>query len=585
MNPNLGFRFLSTGIAFAFVGLAIIARLVQIQVGPPNEVISEVEEDDGIELLTLVPERGDIFDRKGRLLAASQLIYEVAIDLNNVRNPETIALATSVELGLEYQDVLEKASRNPAEEDQKHITLYYFVPYEDAQSLLALKEHISDKPEEAGVSTSGWQHSLSGLVITPRLDRSYPEGDLGSNFLGFVNKEGVSIHGVEEELHWLLSGVKKQERIPTDPYRALELPNIPDGADLVLTIDREIQDSMEDLLDTHIEKSGAFSGTIIVMHPKTGEILAMASNPRMDLFGDWQIENTFQEGHVFNMALDIYEPGSVFKIITMSAALDAGVATPETGFVDEGGFPIDGFVIRNWNSGAWGPQTMTTCMEHSLNVCLAHVAVDLLGPTRFYNYVKAFQFGQPTGIELAREYSGLFRTPGDSDWREIDLATNSYGQGINVTPLQMLRAVSAVANEGNMVTPHILKAVINQGHHYTIDPEIAGSPISAETARTMSEMLATIVESESYTEMSNDYGVAGKTGTGTIYDTHLTNTSFIGWAPVDDPQFMVYIWLNKPTVSPWASLVTGPIFRDAVDQLVVLLDIPPDVVRLSMAAE
>lgn len=585
MNPMHRFRFISTGLAFAFIGLAIIARLVQIQVGPPNEVISEVEEDDGIELLTLTPERGDIYDRKGRLLAASQLIYEVAIELYNVSNPETIALATSVELGLDYQYVLDLASQNPFETQQTHITLDNFVSFDDAQSLLALKKHISDNPDEAGVSTSGWQHSLRGLTITPRLDRSYPEGDLGSNFLGFVNKEGVSINGVEEELHWLLSGVEKQERIPTDPYRALELPEIPDGADLVLTIDREIQDSMEELLDAHIEKSGAFSGTIIVMHPKTGEILAMASNPRMDLFGDWQIEDTFQEGQVFNMALDIYEPGSVFKIITMSAAIDAGVVTPETEFLDEGGFPIDGFVIRNWNGGAWGPQTMTTCMEHSLNVCLAHVAVEELGPTRFYNYVKAFQFGQPTGIELAGEYSGLFRSPGDADWREIDLATNSFGQGINVTPLQMLRAVSAVANEGKMVTPHILKAVINQGHQYTIDTEIAGTPISPETAHTMSEMLATIVESESYTEMNPDYRVAGKTGTGTIYDTYLTNTSFIGWAPVDDPQFMVYIWLNKPTISPWASLVAGPIFRDAVNQLVLLMDIPPDAVRMSMAAE
>lgn len=584
MNPRLNFRFLSMGIVFAVAGLAIIARLVQIQVGSPNEDIQKVEEDNGIELLTLTPERGDIYDRKGRLLAASQLIYEVAIELNDVFNPETIALATSVELGLDYEDVLDLASQDPEYTEQKHITLHYFVTYEDAQSLIALKEHIKTT-DEAGLSTSGRKHSLSGLTITPRLDRSYPEGDLGSNFLGFVNKEGVSIHGVEEELHWLLSGVEKQERIPTDPYRALELPNIPDGADLVLTIDREIQDSMEELLDTHIENSGAFSGTIVVMHPKTGEILAMASNPRMNLYGDWLIKNTFEEGHVFNMALDIYEPGSVFKIITMSAALDAGVVTPDTKFIDEGGFPIDGFVIRNWNGGAWGPQTMLTCMEHSLNVCLAHVAVEKLGPTLFYNYVKSFQFGQPTGIELAREYPGLFRSPGDVGWREIDLATNSYGQGIDVTPLQMLRAVSAVANEGKMVNPHILKAVINQGHHYMIDTEIAGSPISAETARTMSEMLATIVESESYTEMNPDYRVAGKTGTGTIYGTHLTNASFIGWGPVDDPQFMVYIWLNKPTISPWASLVAGPIFRETVDKLVVLMDIPPDAVRLSMAAE
>jgi cell division protein FtsI/penicillin-binding protein 2 len=582
MNSKHSFRYLSLGLVFAFLGLAIIARLIHIQVGPPHEDIQKVEENNGIEWLTMTPTRGNIYDRKGRLLAGSQLIYEVAIELYEGINPETIALATSVELGLDYFDVLGKASQDP---DRGHITLDNFVSYEDAQSLIALKQHIFENPEEAGVSTSGLPHSLWGLSITPRLDRSYPEHDLGSNFLGFVNKEGVSAHGVEEKLHWLLSGVEKTERISTDPYRALELPDIPDGADVILTIDREIQDSMEELLDSYVGTSGAQAGTIIVMSPKTGEILAMASNPRMDLFGDWQFTEIFQGNQTYNMAMDIYEPGSVFKIVTMAAALDAGVVVPETEYLDRGVYPVDGWDIRNWNGGAWGPQTMTTCMEHSLNVCLAYVAVEELGPTRFYNYLKAFQFGQPTGIGLAREYSGLYRSPGDGEWREIDLATNSYGQGIIVTPLQMLRAVSAVANKGSMVTPHILKAVVNQGHQYTIESEIAGSPISPETARTLSEMLATIVESESYTKMNPDYRVAGKTGTGTIYDSNLTNTSFIGWGPVDDAEFMVYIWLNKPTSSPWASLVTGPIFREAVDRLVVLMDIPPDAVRLSMNAD
>jgi len=224
-------------------------------------------------------------------------------------------------------------------------------------------------------------------------------------------------------------------------------------------------------------------------------------------------------------------------------------------------------------------------MENSLNVCLAYVATELLGQNRFYDYVKAFQFGQPTGIELAWEYAGNVRYNNEDDWHLIDLATNSYGQGIEVTPIQMLRAVSAVANDGKMVTPHILKAVINNGHQYTFEPEVAGSPISQQTAHTLSNMLAQIVESESYTDMPENYRVAGKTGTATIYNDSRTNTSFVGWGPIDDPQFMVYIWLNKPTSSQWASLVTGPIFRDVVERLVILMDIPPDHVRRSLAAD
>ncbi|MBC8506005.1 MAG: penicillin-binding protein 2 [Anaerolineales bacterium] len=579
------FRYATLGIVFAIFGIAIILRLFQIQVGAPNEKIQVYEDFDGKEWVTLTPARGDIYDRHGSLLAGSQLIYEVAIELNEVINPTTIALVTSVELELNYHDVFLKANQKASEAPKTHITLNYFVSYEKAQKLMELQNQLYENPKEAGASNDGIIHSLSGLVITPRLDRSYPEGDLASNVIGLVDKEGSSHNGVEERLQWLLSGVEKQEIISADPYRAMDLPEITDGASLVLTIDREIQDAMEELLEHHMGVSGAYAGSIIVMHPRTGEILAMTSTPRLDLSGEWNVDEIYQEGHTFNMAIDGYEPGSVFKIITMAAALDSGVATPETPFTDTGGLEVEGWTIRNWNGGAWGPQTMKTCMEHSLNVCLAYIATELLGQNRFYDYVRAFQFGQPTGIELAWEYGGNVRFNNEDDWHLIDLATNSYGQGIEVTPIQMLRAVSAVANDGKMVTPHILKAVINNGHQYTFEPEVAGSPISKQTAHTLSNMLAQIVESESYTDMPENYRVAGKTGTATIYNDSRTNTSFIGWGPVDDPQFMVYIWLNKPTSSQWASLVTGPIFRDVVERLVILMDIPPDHVRHSLTAD
>ncbi len=585
MNKMPRIRYATLGIVFAFIGIAIIFRLFQIQIGAPNEKIQVYEDIDGKEWVTLTPERGDIYDRHGSLLAGSQLIYEVAVELNEVINPTTIALVASVELELDYQYVYLLADQDVSEVTSTHITLDNFVPYEKAQKLLDLQNQLYDNPKEAGTSNDGIIHNLSGLVIVPRLDRSYPEGDLASNLIGLVDKEGNSHNGVEEKLQWLLSGVEKQEVISTDPYLALELPEITDGASLVLTIDREIQDAMEELLGHHMNVSGSYAGSIIVMHPRTGEILAMTSTPRLDLSGEWNVEDVYQEGHTFNMAIDGYEPGSVFKIITMAAALDSGVATPETPFTDTGGLEVEGWTIRNWNGGAWGPQTMKTCMENSLNVCLAYVATELLGQNRFYDYVKAFQFGQPTGIELAWEYAGNVRYNNEDDWHLIDLATNSYGQGIEVTPIQMLRAVSAVANDGKMVTPHILKAVINNGHQYTFEPEVAGSPISQQTAHTLSNMLAQIVESESYTDMPENYRVAGKTGTATIYNDSRTNTSFVGWGPIDDPQFMVYIWLNKPTSSQWASLVTGPIFRDVVERLVILMDIPPDHVRRSLAAD
>ncbi len=584
MNIRYGFRFISMGAFFAFAGLAIVARLVSLQSGVSGERIGEVEKYDGVELVTLDPARGNIYDREGHLLAGNQIIYEVAIELNAVKNPISIALAASNVLGMNYSEVLALASQDPQEVANTHILLDYFVPYEKATRLQELKD-ATEAADDPGKTADGKPHSLRGLVITPRYDRSYPEGSLASNVLGFVRKDGISVHGVEEGMHYLLSGVARQTVVSADPHRALDLPETLHGADLVLTIDREIQGALEEILDAHMKTSGAFQGLIVVMDPRNGEILGMANSPRMDLSGEWNIDEIFAGQRSYNMAVDGYEPGSVFKIITMSAALDSGVVTPDTPFTDTGALQVDGWTIRNWDGGAWGPQTMTTCMQYSLNVCLAWVATEKLGQTRFYDYVRAFQFGQPTGIELARESSGVVRFDNSDGWLLIDLATNSFGQGIIVTPLQMLRAVSAVANEGRMVTPHILKSVVSRDRQYDVMPQFAGQPISAQTARIMSEMLASIVESESYTEMYPGYSVAGKTGTGTIYDSNLTNASFIGWGPVDDPRFMVYIWLNKPTSSPWASLVAAPVFVDVVERLVVLMDIPPDAVRLQLKAK
>jgi cell division protein FtsI/penicillin-binding protein 2 len=226
-------------------------------------------------------------------------------------------------------------------------------------------------------------------------------------------------------------------------------------------------------------------------------------------------------------------------------------------------------------------------MRHSLNVCLAWVAQQV-GQSHFYDYIEAFGIGTPTGIVLDNEPKGLIRFPHHTGWTESDLGRNSFGQSVSVTPLQMLRAVSAVANDGIMVTPHILHAVIDHGYQYEIAPEMAGTPISVDTAHTLSEMLAESLVEEASTALLPNYRVAGKTGTASIptangYDPYLTNASFVGWGPVDDPQFMIYIWLEKPTSERWASIVAAPVFRQVAEKVVVLMDIPPDNVRMSMS--
>ena len=209
------------------------------------------------------------------------------------------------------------------------------------------------------------------------------------------------------------------------------------------------------------------------------------------------------------------------------------------------------------------------------------------GAKDFYSYLAAFGIGRLTGVELAGEVPGRLKIPGDADWYDADLGTNSFGQGVSATPLQMAIAGSAIANDGKLMAPRIVRSLVDDGHQYNTEPRTIGIPISAETARTLSGMLARSLEEEASTALVDGYRVAGKTGTGEIptpdgYSLGVTNASFIGWGPVDDPRFLVYVWLEKPTSSIWGSEVAAPIFRQVVERLVVLMDVPPDRVRHAM---
>ena len=446
-------------------------------------------------------------------------------------------------------------------------------------------EQFAKEMEAAyGESKDANPPSLAGLEFTPHLMRSYPEKELASNILGFVSHEGKGYFGVEEKFNDLLAGTPETVWVSMDPNKAEEIPEVPPGASLILTIDRSIQKEMEDVLDKALKDSGADAGTILVLDPKTGEILAMATTPRLNLNKFWQYGEVFPDSTPFNRAISqAYEPGSVFKVLTMSAAIDSGTVDPDTPFLDTGAIEVGGITIHNWDNGAWGPQTMLSCMQHSLNVCLSWVATKV-GANTFYRYMQAFGIGHLTGIELAGEKAGRLKQPGDGDWFEADLATNSFGQGVSATPLQMITAVSALANGGKMMTPHILYSMIDNGRQYNTSPQVAGTPISADSAHILTNMLAKSLEKESSNALVDGYRVAGKTGTAEIptpsgYTSGQTNASFVGWGPVDDPRFVVYVWLEKPEESIWGSVVAAPVFKEAVEHLVILMNLPPDKIR------
>ena len=593
MNNFHRYRFTTIGIILTAACAAILAQMIHIQTSASAQAFEAQKKMFSGEVRKIYPPRGLIVDRWGHLLAGNEIVYEVGVDLQLRTDPKAIATTLATILGSDYSSVLARASLPFKEGESQYALLADFV---SPAKIDEIKKAVDDwKTSEATRNHSQNLPSLAGLTWSPHLARSYPEKTVGSNVLGFFSyrdrNDGRGYYGVEEKYNDRLAGAPQDIYIPFDPYLAQGVPEVPPGDSLILTIDRGIQAAMENILDQAIKDTGSASGTIVVMDPKTGELLAIATTPRMDPNEYWKYSDVFPKSVPFDRAVsETYETGSVFKVLTMASALDSGTVKPETQFVDTGVFEIGGAYIYNWNGGAWGPQDMTGCMAHSLNVCLAWVASQM-GTTTFYDYIRAFGIGHLTGVDLAGEAYGPLRVPGDSNWYKVDLGTNAFGQGVAATPIQMVMAVSAVANnEGKMMAPHVLRAVISNGRQYPTLPQVIGTPIKAETARTLTGMLARSIETETQAAMVKGYRVAGKTGTAEIptptgYSDTLTNASFVGWGPIDDPRFLVYVWLEKPTTSKWGSVVAAPVFSQAVAQLVVLMDIPPDEVRQQLAAE
>jgi len=580
MRQQYAWRSLLLNGILAIIAALVILQMVRIQVSAEAEAFREQADAFKGGYKTYYPERGEIYDRNGHLLAGNQTVYEVGVDLTTMNDPNSIAMALSVNLGKDYNEIYNNILNPPP-------NIYYLVVdnYASAETVAYLKE----LKQELAASDSPTP-SLAGLEFSPRLERSYPEDALASNVIGFVNREGRGYFGTEEKYNDLLAGNPVRVWVPNEPNRAVEIPRIPNGTSLILTINRDLQAAVEEILDQSLHEYDAQHGTIIVMNPQNGEILAMASTPRMDLNNFENYGAIFDNASEFNRAIGMpYEPGSVMKIFTMAAALDTGLVNPNTTYLDTGAIQVGGVTIHNWDQGAWGVQNMVGCLQHSLNVCMSWLALQL-GPQNLYGYLNRFGFGHLTGVDMSGEAAGRVKVPGDGDWYPVDLGTNSFGQGMTATPLQIMTGASAIANQGRMVTPHTLYAMLRDGHQFNVPPQYAGSPIRAETAATLNEMLAISLENEASQALVPGYRIAGKTGTAQIptplgfYDFSQTNVSFIGWGPVDDPQFMVYVWLERPTASIWGSETAAPVFSEVAQKTVILLDIPPDTVRLQMTA-
>ncbi len=592
-NESFG-RFMFVGAVFSILSIVLVWKIFFIQANEGYGELNDKAKNYEVSRELIYPERGLIYDRWGHILAGNKQVIQLGLDLQDVINPVTIASVLASEAGLNYNDVFAKASTPFDEINSAFIDLRVYVEPETWQRLQDVSQQLNLQASKYKKGTV--YPSLRGLVGTPRLIRYYPEHELASNVIGFytfLNNDGsedmgAGFYGVEAYYNDLLAGKPQYVTFSLDPGSAQAIPGVISGASVILTIDREIQAMVEEKLDAAVKANKAESGTIVVLNPRNGEIIAMASTPRMDLNKYWKVKDIFPGETPYNRAISqAYEPGSVFKILTMVAAVDSGAVQPDTTMIDSGSIEVGGIRIFNWDRAGHGQVSMQTCMELSLNVCLAWVATQM-GNNSFYEYMQRFMVGERTNVDLAGETFFPMRLPGGPMWTQVDLGVNSFGQGLSVTPLQIAMASSAIANKGVMMAPHVAKAIIQDGVQHERPPQSLGQVIKPEAAEALTQMLAQSVRGETYEaldSLTENYSVAGKTGTGEIalpgigYGTNLTNTSFVGWGPVDDPQYLVYVWIEQPRTSMWGSQVAAPVFRDVVKELVVLLDVPPDKVR------
>ncbi len=431
------------------------------------------------------------------------------------------------------------------------------------------------------------QLKISGLGFESYQIRDYPEASMAAQVLGFVGKDkdgnDQGYFGIEGSVDRELRGRIENQTLLKDALGfSLLFGNKPnaaqyDGRDIHLTIRRDIQYTVEQMLREGIKTYQAAAGEVIVMDPQTGKVLAMADLPNYNPADFYDYPTQLYK----NPALvDTFEPGSIFKVLTVSAGVDAGVINEFTQCPDcAGPRKIDKYTIKTWNE-VYNPNiTMTDALTKSDNVAMVWVS-QLLGVDRFVSYVKKFGIGDPTDLELQEDTS----TPIRKDWKVIDLATGSFGQGIVTTGMQMLKAIGAVANHGQMMTPQIIDYVTdpNTGEKLPVEPQPLDQVISATSAATVTRMMVNSANNgESKWTVSKTHNTAAKTGTAQIpidghYDPTNTTASYIGFAPPDNPKFVMFVKLSSPKSSPWAAETAAPLWYHIADKLFLLLNIPPD---------
>ncbi len=551
-----------------FGATVVLGRLVYFQVLRHDE-LKAVADNQRVWEKEVPSQRGYIADVNGHILALNTVKWDISVSPSLVTGASDLADRLSELLGLPRDQVFAALMA-----EEQWLQLATGVDYETGEAIADLK--------------------AGGITCTPRPQRFYPEGSLLAHVLGIVNSTGDGFYGVEGYHNQLLKGSSGRRRVEQNSVgQLLPIPPLVEdssvaGTSLVLTLDRNIQYVAEQELRLALEEFGAESGTVVILDPQTGALLAAFSYPTYD-------PNDFVHADPSRLADPVvskmWEPGSIFKIITWAAGLDSGTISPGTTFYDTGALEVGGRVIRNWDRQARGLVTMRDGLVQSLNTVAAFTSTSM-GKDRFYTYLRRFGFGTLTNVDLSSEGPGMMKLPGDSHWFPSELGTNSFGQGIAVTPLQMVVAIAAVANQGILMKPYIIHQFITtdpetgEQQVIPVEPTVVRRAVSQEAAEILTGMMIEVIERSATKAQVPGYRIAGKTGTAqipTAYGYHPTDTiaSFVGFAPADDPRFIVLVKLDKPRASPWGTQTAAPTFRAIAERLFAYMQIPPDEIRLA----
>ncbi len=562
-------RLYAVAFVFALSTAGLVARLAYLQLLRHQDYALEAQ-NEHIERQAIPAHRGNILDRNGNPLATSVDTFDILVDRHAWQDSRTANVASAglaQLLGRSQPDVLAAAKG-----DSGDVVLARRVDY-----------NTGKKIQSAG---------LQGVIASPSSKRIEPEGDLASALIGFLGQDGAGLAGIEHDFNAQLSGKAGSADFERDslgnpiPFGQTRSVAPQAGDDLVLTIDRTLQAMAERNLDAAIQQTHADGGDVLIMDPQTGAILAMASRPSFQL-------SKLDLSHLSDLSTlrlrtvtDLYEPGSVFKLITMAAALNEEKVNPNTPYIDTGTAVVGGRTFHNWDYSANGRTSMTQVLVKSLNTGSIWVS-GVLGSSLFYKYVKLFGFGARTGVGLSGEAAGLYRTPDDQTWSDSDLAANSFGQGLSATPLQVLTAVCAIANGGKLMRPYVVQEVRDPSGDHLTEPEVVRQPITAQTAATLADMMRQVVESNTLAVVPG-YTAAGKSGTAYVpngggptpttdaYGNEITIPSYLGFAPLPNPRLAIIVKLNDLGTMDLGGELTAPVFSKLMHDSLTYLRVPED---------